>query len=405
MQNEKKLTVCRLIFEFLPHIGGSVVHTVELAEHIDPYLKKQFIIVPKADVDTTELDRSFPFEVIRVNYFKFGWLHRVKSKYCGWLPLAPLVVFSYGFFALPHILRLNHRHGIDLIHVHGISNLPVAKIAGGILRKPVVLMADGTQESYSKLAGKYESMIVKLFKPKHALVVDNGGPSLPKFQNLLRDKSKITPVYINIDTVRVCPRRKNPDLIEKLGLAGKFIFISIHNLEPIQGVEHSISGFKKLLDEYDLKDAVLLIVGDGLIRYQLEEMTKDLGISSRVVFSGAIDNSFVPEYYSLADVVLATSTKINMNTSTVEAMACGKSVIAFDCGNTNDQLIQDKERGILIEPGDIDDLAKAMFLLYKDPELRQKMGENAREFIVRERSWDKRIVIELMVYQSLFKAT
>ena len=69
MQEDKKLTICRLIFEFAPMIGGSITHTIELSEHINPYCKRQFLIAPKADVDTTQLDKnskSFIFPAMHI---------------------------------------------------------------------------------------------------------------------------------------------------------------------------------------------------------------------------------------------------------------------------------------------------------------------------------------------------
>ncbi len=403
MSGDRYPTICRLIFEFLPtRTGGSVIHTVELARHIHPYCGKQFLLVPRADEDTTELDKSFPFDVYRVDYCKFRWLHRLKAKkYFKWLPLAPIVVLSYGLFALPLIFRLNRKYGIDIIHAHGVFVGVIATIAGKLLRKPAVWTLHGTLESYSpRLSGKSETILVTMFEPDYVFVVDNGGPSREKFTRLV-DGSKLTPVYINVDIGRMCPRPASADLLERLNLQGRFVCISVHNLEPVQGVEYAILAFKEFLQFSGYLEAVLLVIGSGSLEERLERLACELGIRDKVIFLGAVDNSLIPDYYSVCHISLAPSLYVNMNRSTVEAMACGKPVVAFACGNTADELIQHRRTGILAEVGDIKDLANSMLLLYRDPELRRKMGESAREFIVKKRSWKSRVETELGVYSKL----
>jgi glycosyltransferase involved in cell wall biosynthesis len=78
-------------------------------------------------------------------------------------------------------------------------------------------------------------------------------------------------------------------------------------------------------------------------------------------------------------------------------------VIAFDCGNTTDNLIQDMKTGIFARSGDTHDLAKKMLTLYREPELREKIGKQARRFIVSHRSWESRVKTEMEVYKKLLQ--
>jgi glycosyltransferase involved in cell wall biosynthesis len=105
----RKIKLCQIIYEFAPQIGGSITHTIELAKHMAPYCERQFVIVPAVKEDTSDLDRSFPFEVIRVKYHDFKLLQYIKSKWLKWLPVAPLINLSFGWAALKEIWRLNRR--------------------------------------------------------------------------------------------------------------------------------------------------------------------------------------------------------------------------------------------------------------------------------------------------------
>lgn len=402
MHQKKKLNICRLIFEFAPEIGGSIFHTIELSKHINPYLNRQILIVPKADIDTTDLDKSFPFEVHRIRYCTFKILHWIKFRFYKSLHLAPLVLFSYQVFAIVEIILINRKYDIDIIHAHGIGTGPAATIVGRLLQKPVVWMLDGTIESYSRLSGKYETAIIRLFKPDYCLAVDNGGPARDKFIKLF-DRDRLTMVYINISPDKMYPIPKNIKLVKRLQIKDRFIWMSVHNLEPVQGVEYAIRAFSEFLSLSGSKESILLIIGNGSLSKQLEQLTFSLGLIERVLFLGTIDNLQIPEYYALANVALATSVQINMNTSTVEAMSCGKPIVAFNCGNTADKLVQHMKTGLLAENDNIQDLAKKMLLLYQNPWLGKKLGENARRFIVQHRSWGTRVRTELSIYEKLLQ--
>jgi glycosyltransferase involved in cell wall biosynthesis len=403
MKQTKKLTVCRLIFEFHPRIGGSIVHTTELSEHINPHCKRQFLVVPRSASDTTELDKSFPFEVYRVNYLRLKWLHRLKAKYFKWLPLAPLMVLSYGFFALPKIFRLNRKYGIDIIHAHGIFAGITATVAGKILRKPSVWMMHGTEEPFRETAGKCESslarMLVRIFKPDHVLVLDDGTGAPSKFKGLL-GSDKVTVVYHGIDTQRFRPERVDKKLLDVPGLGNKFVIVSTQRLGYLKDVEYAILAFSEFLKTGHHEDAIFLVIGEGTSRKKLEELASGLGLGEKVLFLGEVDNSQIPKYLSIADIVLSTSLYSNVSRSVQEAMACAKPVVVFDSGGTS-KLIQDRETGLLAKSGNAKDLAEKMALLYKSPELRAEIGGKARQFIQQNRSWESRVSLELAVYRRL----
>ena len=61
------------------------------------------------------------------------------------------------------------------------------------------------------------------------------------------------------------------------------------------------------------------------------------------------------------------------------------------------------QNGILITPGSIDELSESMLLLYNKIELRLKLGENARKFVVEHRNWKHRIDTEIRIYNKLVK--
>lgn len=97
-----------------------------------------------------------------------------------------------------------------------------------------------------------------------------------------------------------------------------------------------------------------------------------MGIDDRVVYAGYVDN--VEEYLKTADVFLLSSHYEAQPLCILKAMAAGKPVISTDVGGIRDVVT---DNGILVPPGDVDPMARAMESLYLDDALRKKMSEQA----------------------------
>lgn len=134
----------------------------------------------------------------------------------------------------------------------------------------------------------------------------------------------------------------------------------------------------------------MLIVGEGDLRQEFEQLAGKLGISDRVRFMGWIKNEDLPKYYSLADVfVLPSTARVeSFGIVVAEAQASGVSVIVSDWPGVRTTL-EPGQTGFLIRPGDSDDLAAKLKLLLNDDNLRRQLG-SAGAIRAREKySWNK----------------
>jgi glycosyltransferase involved in cell wall biosynthesis len=118
-----------------------------------------------------------------------------------------------------------------------------------------------------------------------------------------------------------------------------------------------------------------LIVGDGPDRGRLEEEIAALGLQGRVRLTG--ERRDVPELLARADVFVLSSASEGMPVSVLEAMAAGLPIVASRVGGVPEQ-IADSETGLLVEPGDPDELAASLMRLIQDPDLRRSLGAAAR---------------------------
>ncbi|CAG0999412.1 Putative glycosyltransferase EpsD [Methanosarcinales archaeon] len=383
----KNISVVRVVFDFYPEKGGSVSHIIELSKKINYYLDNQIILAPDFGHECKKFDEEFDVPIIRVKYYPI-------SKILG-IPMVPLIKLLYMFNVYIQIRKMNRP---DLIHTHGINTTAFGTIIGKILHIPVVGMLHGSTRAYSKIAGEYETMLAKLFKPTHALILDDGSKADEKFKKIW--KNDITIVYHGIDTNFFEPKPKNKELIKKTRLTeSNFVVLSTSRFIPMKNIDLTIKSFGIFLNKTKA-NSYLLLAGEGILKAELVKLAKEYSLEKNVIFLGGVPIDLIADYISIADVVIATSLCSNMNRSTQEAMACERPVVAFDGGGIS-KLIRHMENGILVTSGDINNFAEQLKLLYENPELRKTLGTNARKTIIKERSWETRIKKELDVYKQI----
>ncbi|MFN8545803.1 MAG: glycosyltransferase family 4 protein [Candidatus Binatia bacterium] len=113
-------------------------------------------------------------------------------------------------------------------------------------------------------------------------------------------------------------------------------------------------------------------------------------LGDRVVFTGVVPIAEAPEYVAAMDVALTVFPAIPRFGPSVikqfEYMAAGRAVVATDIGQQG-EIIRDGENGLLVPPGDVDALVRAIETLLVDGEFRRRLGSAARQTIVEGYTW------------------
>jgi glycosyltransferase involved in cell wall biosynthesis len=133
-----------------------------------------------------------------------------------------------------------------------------------------------------------------------------------------------------------------------------------------------------------------LIVGDGPERGALQRQAAALGLDA--IFTGRVPMAKVRDYHAVLDVFVVPRTpdrvcQLVTPLKPVEAMASGLPVVVSSVRALG-ELVRDKVTGLLVPPLDPGALADALQLLLERPELRRKLGDNAREAVARDRTWE-----------------
>ncbi|MFQ5947476.1 MAG: glycosyltransferase [Acidimicrobiia bacterium] len=210
-----------------------------------------------------------------------------------------------------------------------------------------------------------------------AAVTDQGVPE---------DKIAITPNAVDPDHFR--PTDPEERLRGALGLDGMFVVGWSGSFRRFHGVDTAVRAVADLQDE--LRDLALLLVGSGYQQRKIQEVVDELGVR-RAIFTGTVPYRELPRYINLMDValVLASGTEFHYSPLKLrEYMACGRAVVAPLVGEAT-RLLREGVDALLVEPGNKDELVRAVRRLYEDDELRTRLGIAARDLAVREFSWDR----------------
>lgn len=149
--------------------------------------------------------------------------------------------------------------------------------------------------------------------------------------------------------------------------------IVTRNLEAIYGIDDALRAFRLIAADHE--DARLTIAGDGPERSRLQVLAAQLGIDTRVRFTGGLAREAMAELYRDADIMLNPSTIDNMPNSVLEAYASGVAVVSTDVGGIP-YIARDGETALLVPPHQPDVMAHRIGQLIGDRALRERLIRN-----------------------------
>lgn len=121
------------------------------------------------------------------------------------------------------------------------------------------------------------------------------------------------------------------------------------------------------------EDLSIDIAGDGPDGAALRQLATDCGVADRVRFHGFVDRPGLSYLYARADIFVLTSIAESCSMALLEAMAAGLPIVATKAGG-NTELVQNGSNGLLIEPGNVDELSGALRTLAQDRAQRQRFA-------------------------------
>ncbi|MYQ46757.1 glycosyltransferase, partial [Streptomyces sp. SID4985] len=178
----------------------------------------------------------------------------------------------------------------------------------------------------------------------------------------------------------------------RLGLTDRPVVVCVSRLVPRKGQDTLIRAMPRILAAEP--DTVLLIVGGGPYERELRRLTRELGVSGAVRFTGAVPWSELPAHYGAGDVfAMPCRTRRRgldvegLGIVYLEASATGLPVVAGDSGGAPDAVL-DGETGWVVRGGEPAEAAERITALLADEALRRRMGERGRAWVEEKWRWD-----------------
>jgi rhamnosyl/mannosyltransferase len=288
---------------------------------------------------------------------------------------------SYGHYrsveASPSMAIELSQRAYDILHLHLPNPLGAASYLASLKRREHRLVvsyhADIARQQY--LNKVYEPLVTRLLERAHTVITTS--PYLLEQSEVLapyRAKVRVVPYGIDLERFSVTGERE----AEARELRARFgagpILLGIGRLIYYKGYDVAIRALRLV------PEAKLVLIGDGPLRAELEDLARKLGVAERVHFLGAMLNERVTPYYLASDVYLLPSTARGeaFGIVQIEAMACGVPVINTSLPSGVPFVSRHGESGFTVAPSDADELAAAVRKLLDDADLRRRFGEAGR---------------------------
>jgi len=206
-----------------------------------------------------------------------------------------------------------------------------------------------------------------------------------------------------IDLERYQPLHADPELARSLGLSGGRVIATVGRLVPRKGVDRVIAALPTLRREFP--DLRYMVIGDGPERAALEEQARAAG---GVVFTGAVPAEDIPRHLALSDLMILANRRMPDGEDEgfplvfLEAMACGKPVIAGNSGGVADE-IANGTNGLLVDGNDPAAIAASVGRILRNPEFAARLAESGMQ-TARRAAWPNRAAAFIALCERLSQA-
>ncbi len=345
-----------------PHLrgGGQVSYVDRLAGEL-VRMGHRIVIGCKPDSVLAELALKTGAEAYNRFIFKGGLRPRV------WLR------------DLQEIRRYIRERKPDIIHVSGSQDHWVCALGNRSLGRPVCLVR--TRHNTYPVKDHGPNRVLNRYWTDYSIVVcDTVRQTLAGQQAF--DAARMCSIHNGVD-----PQQYQPDPEARANARMEFGYDDAHvvcgiaaRLVPAKGHEFLFKASAQL--RKDFPNLRLLLLGQGDLKPELQQLAKELGIADIVRFAGFRND--MPRCTQAFDIGVLPS--IDCDTSSFslkEEMAAEKPIVASDHGGLP-EIVSDGEEGFIVPAGTVEPLAQALRRLLQDPELRRTMGLAGRQRVLRD---------------------
>ena len=381
-----RIRIVRIISRL--NIGGPSLHVVNLNKGLSSDRFESRLVIGSAN----------PSEGSMLDYARENGIHPlVIPEMVGEASLKPRDIRA--FFKLFRFIVDERPH---IVHTHTAKAGFLGRLAARLARVPIVIhtyhghVLDGYY-------GFLRNWLLHQMERGLALTTDRIVAISPLVkQDLLTyriappEKISVIPLGLDLEPFFQCGSLKggfrrelglNPDT-SLVGILGRIFPIKNHYL--------FLESAARVVEEES--NVRFVIVGDGVLRSNIETYAQNLGIRDQVIFTGWRRD--LPRIYADLDLLVVSSNNEGTPVSAIEAMASSCPVVATRVGGIPD-IVQNHETGYLVPPKQPQALASAILELIRDSKKAEQMGQCGQQFVKRRFSVDRLVSDTENLYEEL----
>ncbi|HEY9802898.1 MAG TPA: glycosyltransferase family 4 protein [Leptolyngbyaceae cyanobacterium] len=265
---------------------------------------------------------------------------------------------------------------VDIVHIHlsdggSVLRKAILTLIATIFNKPVLIHAHGAEfhSTFFKLPIFARQIIGRIFQQSAAFIVLSKTWQDFYISHLGLDATK---VFVLSNPVELPTQLPNRAGCTHLNLA------FFGRVGQRKGTFDLINAFAQFSSQHK-EQCHLFIAGDGEIE-KGKALVKELGLEEKITFLGWINSQQRDDVLKISDIFLLPSYNEGLPMAILEAMGWELPIVTTPVGGIPEVIISGKN-GLLVNPGDVQQLSAAIQLLVEDESLRLSMGRLARETV------------------------
>ncbi|MFN3841526.1 MAG: glycosyltransferase [Cyclobacteriaceae bacterium] len=294
------------------------------------------------------------------------------------------------------LIKYCRKHKINLIHCH----LPWAGIVGRLVFKlihtPLIYTEHNKQERYhritrfvNRLTFNWQSAIIAVSEDVTESIARNIRPSVP-VRNIVNG--------VNTDFFQR-DSKSGRALRTQLGIPEEAIVVGTVAVFRVQKRLDVWLNVFKSASERDIR-LYGILVGDGPLRKELEQLRKNFGLEHRVFMPGL--QSDVRPWYSAMDIFMMTSLFEGLPVALLEAMSMQCAVLTTDAGGVK-EVVRNEKDGLMVPVENWIDLTEKIDSLVNHERFRRDLGETARKRVINKFSINRMVTELEKLYSEVYK--
>lgn len=274
-------------------------------------------------------------------------------------------------------VSLDSTHDFDLFHGHFLA--PAGYVATLVARyrgKKSVAAARGNDVDIIAFDPDRATLVLKALEWAAAIVAVTH--DLARKATALSGRDEVHVIHNGVDADLFCPQAPDPSLRRRLGLDDRPIIAFVGEARAKKGLGRLLRVYPLL---YERVPVQLVLVGG--VRKEDREMVEFFRRQHPDLPFHLLPprpNAEMPAYYALSELVILPSLRDGLPNTLLEAMACGRPVVASAVGGMLD-VVTDGHDGLLLPCRDDDAWLEALHRLLLDPETRAQLGAAARRTV------------------------